>query len=261
MLLEIFALFLTTALFGEKDAGFDPPQGPALQAAQLLESINLNSDAVEVQNTLQRTVELLSPQSPAGEKLAEFLANPDDASDLIQVRDEVLQMLTFTPRHEAELPEGFPTFTPPGVIELKVYPKNRRAIAKQFFTLFGHITSNKIAMTTPVRMEFENDKNGKLKQESMAFYYGDPTIGSVGEQGKVQVVEQEGELVVALGHRGFRSQKVIADGERRLLAWIEAHPEYQANGKLIVMGYNSPMVPAKSQFLEIQLPLKKTNSE
>lgn len=258
---ETFVILLTAALFGGKEAGFDPPQGPAQQAAQLLESISSKTTPGDLKGIIQQAADLLAPQSPAGEKLRESLTNPEDVTGLRQARDEVLQMLTFEPLHEAELPEGFPTYTPAGVIELKVYPKHRRAVANQFFTLFGHITSNKIAMTTPVRMEYENGENGKLQQKSMAFFYGKPTIGSVGDQGKVQVVEEAGEMVVALGHRGSRDQKVIADSERRLRAWIEAHPEYQANGKLIVMGYNSPMVPAKSQFIEIQLPVKKASTE
>ena len=260
-LLKMVTILMSAGLSGTVQSGFAPLQGPAKQAVELLQLANSTTDPQKLQKLLEQASEILGPLSPAAEKLRQSLADSDDVGRLRQSGDEVLKMLTFVPRHEAELPEGFPTYTPAGVIEVKVYPKNRRAIANQFFTLFGHITSNKIAMTTPVRMEYDKGKNGKLKQESMAFYYGNPTIGSLGADGKVQVVEQEGEMVVSLGHRGSRSQKVIADGERRLRAWIEANPEYETNGKLIVMGYNSPMVPAKSQFSEIQLPIKRRSTE
>lgn len=260
MNLTFFAFFVTTALSGEINEGFAPPQGPAMEAVQLLQSAESKTEIEEIEGLFKEAVTLLGPQSPAADKLRQALTKPAEIGDLRQAGNEVLEMLTFVPRYEADLPEGFPTYTPAGVIELKVYSKNRRAIAKQFFTLFGHITRNQIAMTTPVRMEFDRGKNGKLKQESMAFYYGKPTIGSVGVQGNIQVVEQAGEMVVALGHRGSRDKKVIAEGERRLRAWLAEHPEYESNGNLVVMGYNSPMVPPKSQFFEIQLPVKQSSA-
>ena len=68
----------------------------------------------------------------------------------------------FKPIKEAELPKGFPTYTPVGTIEVKQYPAARLVQAKSggdsgFWRLFMHIKSHDVAMTAPVQMEYHNE--------------------------------------------------------------------------------------------------------
>ncbi|MBL9164684.1 MAG: heme-binding protein [Planctomycetaceae bacterium] len=258
--LLLWSLLLATGGAENQEKTFAPPTGPGVEAAAMLEKLPAEATADELREAAVAAAELLAPQSPAAETLANLAASTDDAAQLRAKLNKVQDELAFQPLREAELPAGFPTFTPPGVIELKTYPVHRRAVANEFFALFGHITRNKIAMTAPVRMEYGHADDGKLKQESMAFYYGDPQTGSVGVDGdddSVKTVEAGEQTVVALGQRGRWNRDVVAAGERRLRAWLEANPDYTAKGDVILMGYNSPMTPTARQFFEIQLPVEK----
>ena len=61
---------------------------------------------------------------------------------------------------EAPLPDGFPTYTPVGEIEVKRYPAYRKAETTggvAFWTLFQHIKTAGISMTAPVEMTYEKD--------------------------------------------------------------------------------------------------------
>jgi hypothetical protein len=257
--LALVALLAATGGNAENKT-FAPPSGPVTEVVAMLKSAAPTATADELRTSARACAELLAPQSPAAEALAKLGAGAESAAELRSKFAEIVEALTFQPLREAELPAGFPTYTPPGIIELKTYPVHRRAVAKQFYTLFAHITRNEIAMTAPVRMEFDQADDGQLTQESMAFFYGDPETGRVGvdESDKnVETIEDQGQTVIALGNRGRWHREAIAAGERRLRKWIEANPEYEATGDLIVMGYNSPMTPAARQFFEIQLPVEK----
>lgn len=257
-LLLIVLLAAETVATSEQQ--FDEPKGPVIEVRALLEQATPATDVARLRELAKEASALLPAQSPAAESLAAIAASPGDAASLREAMSKVRADLDFEPLREASLPDGFPTYTPPGVIELKSYPRHRRAVAKQFFTLFAHITRNDIAMTAPVRMEFEQADNGLLEQTSMAFFQGDPTGGVVGidqRDKNVETVEEDARTVISLGHRGLWTRDVIAAGEKRLRDWLEANPDYRAAGNLIVMGYNSPMTPAKQQFIEIQIPVEK----
>lgn len=262
MFANILAVALAAAPAAAGGDVFAPPTGTAGEALALLAKAGDAPDE-ELPAAVERAIELLSPHGPAGEALQRAVAahhagGADADPPLREALRVVHAELSFQPLREAELPEGFPTYTPAGAIEVKTYPKHRRAVAKQFFTLFAHITGNQIAMTAPVRMEFKPADDGRLEQESMAFYYGNPEIGQVGRQGPVETVDDDGETVVALGYRGDLRKGAIDDGRQRLLRWLKDHPEYEAAGDLVVMGYNSPMVPDARSFMEVQLPIRKT---
>jgi hypothetical protein len=178
-----------------------------------------------------------------------------------RVLAEVLSDLRFVPVAEAELPAGFPSFTPVGVLEVKDYPSYRKASGPGFWTLFLHIQTNRIAMTTPVEMSFERDAQGKLKESKMAFLYGNAALGKPGKRGRVTVADHESTRVVSLGVRGDRSSRVLQDADARLQRWFSTHPEYRAAGKIRLMGYNSPYVPRARQFFEVQIPVQVRTSE
>lgn len=237
---------------------FKRPAGPAAEALALLDSVLDRAEADAQRQVAQKVVELIAPPSVIGETLAKALES-DDSEKLSAAIAKAHEMLSFTPTAEATLPKDFPTFTPVGMIEVKTYPVRRQAVAKQFMTLFGHISKEKIAMTTPVEMEFAEQPSGKLSQQSMAFYYSDPEIGQAGEKGSVEVVDDAPQAVVAIGGRGYRRTATMDDYKQRLETWLEQNPEYEADGPLRAMGYNSPMMPRDRQFFEIQIPVKKVS--
>ena len=176
---------------------------------------------------------------------------------------EVLVILTFKPRVEAPVPAGFPAPTPVGVVEIKKLPVYRMAKVansgmggNNFFTLFNHIKKNNIEMTAPVEMTM-TEKNGKYTESSMAFLYQETTLGKVGPQGNVAVLDTTEGTVVSVGMRGSPSSENIESARRWLLEKIKTTPQaYEIAGELKVMGYNSPFMPEKLRYYEVQLPLK-----
>ena len=178
---------------------------------------------------------------------------------------EVLVILTFKPRVEAPVPAGFPAPSPVGVVEIKKLPVYRMAKVansgmggNNFFTLFNHIKKNNIEMTAPVEMTM-TEKNGKYTESSMAFLYQETTLGKVGPQGNVAVLDTTECTVVSVGMRGSPSSENIESARRWLLEKIKTTPQaYEIAGELKVMGYNSPFMPEKLRYYEVQLPLKPT---
>src|SRR5687767_13294743 len=143
---------------------------------------------------------------------------------------EAVEILEFTPFQEAKLPQGFPEPTPVGEIQVKTYPKYRLARVeiegsskegRAFFTLFQHIVRNRIEMTAPVEMTY--DSAGPKREIAMAFLYGSPQIGSLGESGKVQVSDVPEMMAVSLGVRGDYSADQVAKGEQYLQEWLKRH--------------------------------------
>jgi hypothetical protein len=165
---------------------------------------------------------------------------------------------------EAPLPDGFPTYTPVGEIEVKHYPAYRRAETSgrvAFWTLFEHITSAGISMTAPVEMTYQEDGPPVGKERSMAFLYGNKNIGTPGQKGNVEVVDVPAATVVSLGMRGQRSDDGLTQAEQRLRSWLEHNKsQYEQSGPLRVMGYNSPFVARDRQFFEVQIPVREVSS-
>jgi hypothetical protein len=163
---------------------------------------------------------------------------------------------------EAPLPEGFPEPTPVGEIRVKEYPAYRLAKTPAvndnvaFFTLFGHIQKNEIAMTAPVEMTL-GEGGEKPRMESMAFLYRSVRQGAQGKQGVVDVVDVPAGKAVAIGLRGDMRGERTADARKRLEAWLKEHPEYEPAGPPRVMGYNGPSVPVRDRFFEVEVPVRE----
>ena len=175
---------------------------------------------------------------------------------------EALVILTFKPRVEAPVPAGFPAPTPVGVVEIKKLPVYRMAKVNNtgggnnFFTLFNHIKKNSIEMTAPVEMTMA-EKNGKFAESSMAFLYQETTLGKVGPQGNIAVLDTKECMVASIGMRGSPNSDALESAKRWLLEKIKnASETYEIAGELKVMGYNSPFMPEKLRYYEVQLPLK-----
>ncbi|TWT76890.1 SOUL heme-binding protein [Posidoniimonas polymericola] len=260
LLLLAFTFSWASLLNAKDESGYPEPDGEAATARQLVEAALAEEDGAALLSAVDQLKALVPSSSPIADELSAGGAATDQeltVPELKQRLQRVAEMLAFVPLGEAKLPEGFPTYTPVGMIEVKRYPKQRMAMAKQFMTLFGHISTNGIAMTAPVQMEYEASAAGRPQQQSMAFFYASPEIGKPGERGAVTVVDREPTEVVALGVRGGVGSQVIEDANARLERWVADQSKYEVSGPLRVMGYNSPMVGRKNQFHEVQLPLKR----
>lgn len=247
-----------------KDASTKDPaaQLEPLQAA-VEEVRKLAPENVEVQATLR-------------EALEQAKRLKDDEPRALALQDglrEALETLEFTPFQEARLPRGFPEPTPEGEIKVKRYPAYRLARTEMspgrsgegraFFALFEHIARNKIEMTAPVELTYATDKE-LPRGEAMAFLYEDASLGSAGSEGSVQVVDAPAMTTVAIGVRGSHTAEKVAEARERLQRWLAQQDEYEATGKLRVMGYNSPMVPAERRYVEVEIPVtseKQSDSE
>lgn len=166
----------------------------------------------------------------------------------------------FQPLKEAEMPNGFPAYTPVDQIEVKKYPAYRKASTSgmgEFWTLFQHIKQNNVTMTAPVEMDYGDPRAAKSKERSMSFLYERPDQGSTGKQGSVQVTDVPAMEVVSIGCRGQRTTAAIAAAREKLMKWLdEKKGDYVSAGPMRVMGYNSPFVPRDKNFFEVQIPVK-----
>ena len=204
--------------------------------------------------------DILSKAAQASSKLQDVTKQADTLRAALL---ETLVILTFKPKVEAPVPAGFPAPSPVGVVEIKKLPVYRMAKVansglggNNFFTLFNHIKKNKIEMTAPVEMTMA-EKNGKYTESSMAFLYQETTLGKVGPQGNIAVLDTKECMVASIGMRGSPSSENIESAKRWLIEKIKNAPEaYEIAGELKVMGYNSPFMPEKLRYYEVQLPLK-----
>ena len=175
---------------------------------------------------------------------------------------ESAAILNFRIKKESDVPKGFPEPCALGEIQLKHYPSYRlaRASSKKdnaFFTLFNHIKSNNIEMTAPVEMRYD-ESNQKYQQIDMAFLYGAPDWGKLGDAGKGVIVEDIPAMsTVAIGLTGDFDPNASAYIET-LESWLAQNAsDYERDGKVRVLGYNSPFVWKSQRFFEIEIPVRK----
>lgn len=171
---------------------------------------------------------------------------------------------------EAKLPKGFPPPGPVGQVIVKDYPAARAAVVhsdafdkqadegKMFTPLFNHIKRNEIAMSAPVEMTWSpsSAKGADAEPVSMAFFYGNPSIGQPGADGSVQVLDLPPLKVVSVGVRGSYNSKHFEVALEQLRAWLAANTgKYSVTGPPRYLGYNSPFVPWFLRYGEVQLPV------
>jgi hypothetical protein len=175
---------------------------------------------------------------------------------------------------DAPLPEGFPGATAPDQIEVKVYPAYRSAVAKGegmtaasgdllFWVLFNHIQKQDVAMTSPVINTYPDPammaEPGKRGEVTMEFLYRNQGVGETGrDTAVVEVVDHAPQAYVCLGLQGPMTPERLAEANRRLTAWLEAHgSEYRASGPPRRLGYHGPMTPVEQRLWEVQIPVKQ----
>ena len=247
------------------------------QAAKVLEKAVRETRAYgndeKIQSLVQagnKAAEMLGPSSQIAIRIKSAIEqatllktkNPLQAAEfLMNSISESRKDLSFQPINEAEQPEGFPLPTPVGEIEVKKYPPYRKAQTdmpsnRAFWTLFSHIKNENIAMTAPVEIGYGNDRKSELKEQKMAFLYGKPTLGELGKDKTVDVMDIPAATVVSMGVRGPQNKDSILDAQRQLEAWLESEKKsWIPAGSLRIMAYNSPFVPRDRNFYEVQIPV------
>lgn len=169
----------------------------------------------------------------------------------------------FRPIIEAQMPAGFPQYTPVRDVQIKRYPAYRKVQAaasagRAFWTLFSHIKQNQIAMTAPVEMTYSDGQ--RPRESSMAFLYGRPDLGRSGKKDSVEVIDVPPKSVVSTGVRGPRTAQSVAEARARLHAWLEDNKaDYSSDGPLRVMAYNSPFVPRNRNYFEVEIPIRSVD--
>lgn len=171
-------------------------------------------------------------------------------------------------RHERSsidtpLPVGYPPPTPPGAIELKLYPRVRRAefdsptsSLTAFYPLLNHIKSRSIAMTSPVEMDYD-EKGGELRTRSMSFLYREVDQGPAGPAESDVVVRDRDEVVViSIGVRGILGPEAFRGALAQLDGALERIGQ-RGDGTVRTLEYNSPFVPPANRWAEVQVALQR----
>ncbi|MEZ6071609.1 MAG: heme-binding protein [Pirellulales bacterium] len=183
------------------------------------------------------------------------------------------------------LPVGYPPPTPPGAIEIKSYPRVRRATvsgtgqgpdgmrnsAAGFWPLFAHIKRRGIAMTAPVEIEYQGlevddgdsaaeaetggDGDRSARTWSMSFLYRTADAGPAESYAGIEVADTEPLTVFAVGLAGDATREAIDAALGQLNQAVRASRHWQQQGPPRIMGYNGPDVPEPERWSEVQVPV------
>ncbi|MCK6486488.1 MAG: heme-binding protein [Phycisphaerae bacterium] len=224
--------------------------------------------------------------STAGDIEMAFEAQPAPASqhdrDVVRVAGDTKTTVEFVDgeyrcgecRITTPLPKGYPAPTAPGAIELKWYPLVRRAeiggtitpdwgMNFAFFPLFNHIKRRKIAMTSPVEMNYEGldaDATKKPRSWTMSFVYRTPDLGPDGADAKddrILVEDIPPMTVIAIGMRGPYKLNRVKQGVVDLRAWLSGQAEWEEAGDPRALYYNGPEMGSVDKWSEIQIPVRR----
>ncbi len=175
----------------------------------------------------------------------------------------------------APLPEGFPSPTPAGKIEVKHYPAYRsgtihyqgqlsQAAEASFSPLFSHISANHISMTAPVEARYpastlwvgkeaQPDQQGEAE---VSFLYRSPDINPTQIAPGIRVEDTAAMTVVSIGVQGSYSYASYQQHIQQLHNWLIQHPAYRVVGAPRRFFYDSPFVPDALKRSEIQVPIQ-----
>lgn len=179
----------------------------------------------------------------------------------------------------APLPEGFPSPTASGKIEVKQYPAYRagtigyqgqlaRATNAAFEPLYRHISSNNIAMTAPVETRYplvtlqeagerKPDEQGQAK---ISFLYRSPDIRPQQLATGIKVEDHAPMTVISIGIKGPYSYASYQQNIEQLREWLIQHPEYTVAGLPRRFFYDSPFIPDALKRSEVQIPINRLGS-
>jgi hypothetical protein len=178
----------------------------------------------------------------------------------------------------APLPEGFPSPTPAGKVEVKHYPAYRsgtvryqgqlsQATSAAFDPLYRHISSNNIGMTAPVEARYplttldqssegKPDERGEVK---VSFLYRSTDVNPQQIAQGIEVEDSAPMMVVSLGLQGNYSYASYQQHVDQLRDWLAQHPEYSVAGSPRRFFYDSPFIPDAIKRSEVQIPIRQVS--
>lgn len=119
-----------------------------------------------------------------------------------------------------------------------------------FGPLFRYISSNGIAMTTPVEAQIE--------QAAMYFWVAPSQQAKVtGSRGGVEVLEIPERLVASLGARGGYTESNFAKARDQLEAWLATQSGLAATGPAYGVFWNGPFTPGFMKRFEVHIPVRR----
>ncbi len=157
--------------------------------------------------------------------------------------------------------QAFPP-SPVGVTELKTLPAGvlLKASAngsyfeqsnRLFRPLFNYISTNGIAMTTPVE--------AKIDGAAMYFWVAKSQQAKVaGNSGGVEVVEVAERRVASRGARGGYSSENFAETRDQLIAWLGTRLDVEAAGPPYAVYWDGPFKPGFLKRFEVHVPVRTT---
>lgn len=171
---------------------------------------------------------------------------------------------------ETALPDGYPRPTPPETMEIKHYPSVRRAEVsgenmrgasnRGFMPLFRHISSNDIAMTSPVEMDIEGwstEGDEQPTRWTMSFLYRTPELRETGTEGDVVIRDTEPVTVISMGTRGDYDRSGMSPALAELEEWLAGQDAWEQAGDPRWFGYNGPMTRRDLRWGEVQIPIQR----
>ncbi len=176
-----------------------------------------------------------------------------------------------------ELPDGYPPPTPPGAMDLKRYPSVRRAEVSGrsnpdlgtnigFFPLFNHIQRRRIAMTSPVEVDYRPAGAGESPQDvewTMSFLYRSADLGPTGideRDRRVRIVDTEPVTVVSVGLQGPYRLRRMMEAVKEIEAWLLQNPQWEVAGEPRALYYNGPEQPDRNKWAEAQVPVRRRSA-
>jgi effector-binding domain-containing protein len=155
--------------------------------------------------------------------------------------------------------QAFPP-TAPGVAEFKTLPAGVLLKStgrgnyfeesnRLFRPLFNYISSQKIAMTTPVEAQID--------QAAMYFWVAPSEVAKVaGDRAGVEVIRLPARQVASLGARGGYGRENFEQTRDKLRAWLETQPDVEATGEAYAVYWHGPFTPWFAKRSEVHIPVR-----
>lgn len=123
-----------------------------------------------------------------------------------------------------------------------------------FKILFDYIKENDVAMTVPV-------EGGATSNTLRFFVGGEDAPADLKAEAPVEIRQLDPVTVISAGVRGSYTRKNFEKGLEEIDQWLQAHPEWEADGEPYVVYWNSPFVPGFLKTSEVHQPVQPTGAD
>jgi len=118
-----------------------------------------------------------------------------------------------------------------------------------FRKLFRYISTNDVAMTTPVEADINPGK--------MRFFVGaKDKVKNISSTKEVEVKTIEPLKVLAIGVRGSYSMKRFMENREKLVQWLDKEKKYELAGEAYAVYWDGPFVFGFFKRSEVHIPIK-----